>query len=136
MIMRISTVVWFSCAFLLAQGDIAFSQETGDGRCTREILEVGDDPVAISLCVSNARPGLGTPDVTVDVDETFAGRGSSFARSTSLDFLRDQEAAKAIDDVSLDRLGLARSLHLSLQYRGGLVSIAHALLLPGAIPLK
>jgi hypothetical protein len=33
-------------------------------------------------------------------------------------------------------LGLAYTLHLTLAYRGSAASIEHALLLPGAVPLK
>ena len=40
------------------------------------------------------------------------------------------------EDVSLAPLGLQYTLHLTLAYRQAAVSIEHALLLPGAVPLK
>ena len=44
--------------------------------------------------------------------------------------------ARAVDDVSLTPLGLPYTMHLTLAYRDAAVAVEHALLLPGAVPLK
>jgi hypothetical protein len=44
--------------------------------------------------------------------------------------------SRGVDDVPLNPLGLSSTLHLTLTYADGKVSVEHALLLPGAVPLK
>ncbi len=47
-----------------------------------------------------------------------------------------RRVARAIDDVPLGRSVLPYTLHLTLAYRDGQIAVEHALLLPGARPLK
>ena len=46
------------------------------------------------------------------------------------------ETTHALDDVPLQTLGIARTLHVVLAVRGGSARLEHALLVPGAISLK
>ncbi len=100
-------------------------------RCSRETFPVGGQPVVVTVCA-------GAPDggKTVAVNETFKGANTSFNHSTSIEVLTGAAASRAVDDVSLAPLGLQYTLHMTLAYRDAGVIIEHALLLPGAVPLK
>lgn len=99
-------------------------------RCSHETFPVGGQSVAVTVCA-------GAPDSgkTVAVTETFKGAATSFNHTTSVDVLPGA-TSRSIDDVSLAPLGLQYTLHLTLAYRDAAVTIEHALLLPGAVPLK
>jgi hypothetical protein len=99
-------------------------------RCTRDTFPVAGQPVAVTVC-SSAPEGA----KTVAVTETFKGATASFNHSTSIEVLPGA-TSRAVDDVSLAPLGLQYTLHLTLAYRQAGVTIEHALLLPGAVPLK
>ena len=80
----------------------------------------------------------GAPDGgKLAVSETFKGgighRSRTRPRSTCSG---GAAVSRAVDDVALTPLGINATLHLTLAYRGGAVAIEHALLLPGATPLK
>jgi hypothetical protein len=100
-------------------------------RCSRETFPVGGQAVAVTVCA-------GAPDSgkTVAVTETFKNATTSFNHSTSIEVLKGAAASRATDDVSLTPLGLPFTLHMTLAYREAGVTIEHALLLPGAVPLK
>jgi hypothetical protein len=99
-------------------------------RCARDSFQVGDQTVAVTTC-AGADNGK-----TVAVTETFKGRSASFNHTTAIEVLPGASASRAVDDVSLTPLGLPYTLHLTLAHRDGAVAIEHALLLPGAVPLK
>jgi hypothetical protein len=105
--------------------------------CSHDTLAVDGSPVEVTLCVPApaARRGEGKP-VSVSVSETFAAGGSSFTRSVALDFLDGAETSRTIDDAPLHKLGIGKSLHLTIAYRAGTVRLEHAMLVPGAISLK
>ena len=73
---------------------------------------------------------------TVAVTETFKNAATSFSRSASIEVLPSTSASRTTDDVLLAPLGLQYTLHMTLAYREAGVIIEHALLLPGAVPLK
>src|SRR5665213_3464861 len=73
---------------------------------------------------------------TVAVTETFRNASTSFSDATSIEVLAGASISRSVHDVSLAPLGLQYTLHLTLAYREAAVSIEHALLLPGAVPLK
>jgi hypothetical protein len=100
-------------------------------RCSREVFPVGGQAVSVTVCA-------GAPDggKTVAVTETFKNTTASFDQTTSIEVLAGAAASRAVHDVSLAPLGLQYTLHLTLAYREAAVSIEHALLLPGAVPLK
>ena len=100
-------------------------------RCSRETFPVAGQAVAVTVCA-------GAPDSgkTVAVTETFKNATASFNHGTSIEVLKGAAASRAVDDVSLAPLGLQYTLHMTLAYREAGVIIEHALLLPGAVPLK
>ncbi len=100
-------------------------------RCSHDTFSVAAQPVTVTVCA-------GAPDgaKTVAVTETFKNAATSFNHTTSIEVLRGAAASRAVDDVSLSPLGLQYTLHMTLAYREAAVTIEHALLLPGAVPLK
>ena len=108
--------------------------------CSRDTLTIDGTPVDVTLCVpppETGRKGKGEGrPVSIQVSETFSAGGTSFTRSTALDFLERRETSRTIDDVPLQKLGISKSLHLTIGYRAGSVLLEHALLIPGAVPLK
>ena len=100
-------------------------------RCSRDVFSVAGSPVQVTVCA-------GAPDgaKTVAVTETFKNAAASFNDSTSVEVLTGAAVSRGVHDVSLAPLGLKYTLHLTLAYRDAAVSVEHALLLPGAVPLK
>jgi len=100
-------------------------------RCSHETFPVAGHAVAVTVCAGAHDGGK-----TVAVTETFKNATASFNRTTAIEVLPGAAASRAVDDVSLAPLGLQYTLHLTLAYREAAVTIEHALLLPGAVPLK
>jgi hypothetical protein len=100
-------------------------------RCTHDTFPVSGQSITVTACA-------GAPDSgqSVAVTETFKGASGSFNHATSIEVLAGASASRAVDDVPLAPLGLQYTLHLTLAYRDATVVIEHALLLPGAVPLK
>jgi hypothetical protein len=73
---------------------------------------------------------------TVAVTETFKNASTSFTHTASIEVLPGAATSRTTDDVLLTPLGLPYTLHMTLAYREAGVIIEHALLLPGAVPLK
>ena len=116
----VAALVAASIAPALAQG----------GKCSHETFPVGGQSVAVTVCAA-APEGK-----SVAISESFKGASASFGHAASIEILPGAAASRAVDDVALTPLGLQYTLHLTLAYRDGGVSIEHALLLPGAVPLK
>jgi hypothetical protein len=100
-------------------------------RCSHETFPVGGQSVTVTVCAGAPNGGK-----TVAVSENFKNAATSFSHTTSIEVLPGAAASRATDDVSLAPLGLQYTLHLTLAYREAGVTIEHALLLPGAVPLK
>jgi hypothetical protein len=115
-------------ALVLASPALASAQPSQ--RCSHDTFSIGSRAVSVSAC---APVGVTSGDVTVS--ETIAG-GTSIGHETAIHVLAGAAVSRAVDDVDLAPLGLASTLHLTLAYADGKVSVEHALLLPGAIPLK
>jgi hypothetical protein len=122
---------------LVLPGRLALAQ-AAEG-CSHDVLRVDGTPVEVTLCVPPAgetrRKGEGKA-VNVNVTETFSANGQSFSREVPLEFLEGSETSRTMDDVPLAKLGIGKSLHLTIGYRPGSVRLEHAMLLPGAINLK
>jgi hypothetical protein len=98
--------------------------------CARESFDIQGKTVTVSACP-------GTPDGhAVPVTETIKSGSNSISHNASIPLLPGAGVSRGIDDVSLTSLGVPGTLHLTLAYREGSLAIEHALLLPGAIPLK
>lgn len=119
--------------FAAAGAGIAPAQPAG--RCTRETLAVKGTPVTIGYCVTAQGNGAG-PDLPITVQATYASPHGSFSQPATLRFVKGVDSSRVIEDVSLDRLGIEGTLHLTLVLRGGVVRIETAMLTPGAITIK
>jgi hypothetical protein len=107
--------------------------------CSSDVFTIDDRPVSVVLCIPDAEPKR-TADgrrYLVKVTESLSSRGVSFSRDVTLDFLAGAELSRTLDDVPLDKLGIAGGqLHLTVGYRPGTIRLEHALLIPGAKALK
>ncbi len=114
-------------AFLVAGISAAQAQPTQ--RCSHDTFDV-NGPVTVTVCA-------GAPEGrNVAVTETVKAAGGSFTHTTAIEVLPGASASRTVDDLSLAQLKLPYTLHVTLAYRDGTASIEHALLLPGAVPLK
>lgn len=103
--------------------------QTGD-RCTHESFSVEGTPVTATFCAA-----LPTAQHVV-VTETFERGGQSFSRPLTIDLVAGATATRSVDTVPLTALGSNKQLHLTIAYQGGIATLEHALLLPGAVVLK
>ena len=107
--------------------------------CSQDTLRVDDVPLEVSLCVpplGEGRKREESASVNVSVTERFAARGQSFSRVVPLEFMAGAQTSRTMDDVALGKLGIERTLHLTIVYKPGHAHLEHAMLLPGAVPLK
>jgi hypothetical protein len=100
-----------------------------DPHCSHDTLAI-DGPVAVTLCATKVDPK------SISVSESFTRKSASFSHSTSIDVFPGEESSRGIDDVPLAALGLTKTIHLTIHYKAGTIVLEHALLLPGAVPLK
>jgi hypothetical protein len=115
-------------AALAATSGYALAQPAD--RCSRESFPIDGNPLAITVCApADAQSPVG-------IAETFARGTASFERTLSVDVVRGAKVTRAVDEISLDQVGVAKRLHLTIAYRDGRATIEHALLLPGALVLK
>ena len=107
--------------------------------CSHDTLMVEGTPVDVTLCApepaARKAKGEGGP-VSVTVTEVFSAGGNSFTRTSALEFLERPQTSRTIDDVPLQKLGIPKTLHLTIGYRQGSVRLEHAMLIPGAVDLK
>ncbi len=105
----------------------------GSSACSSDAFTIDGSSLAVSLCAPADLRGQPTASVV----ETLTVKGQPpYVRSVTLDFVPGAEGARTIDDVPLQKLGIARTLHLTIAYKNGAVRLEHALLVPGAIALK
>ena len=92
-------------------------------------------PVTIGYCLTAPAAQSG-PEVTLAVAGTYSSAGGSFSRNSQMRFITGEGPARLLENVDLKPLGLTGTLHLTLEYAGGEVAIAAAMLTPGAIIVK
>jgi hypothetical protein len=114
-------------AFLVAGISAAPAQPAQ--KCSRDTFDV-NGPITVTVCAGAAEGR------NVAVTETVKAAAGSFTHATTIEVLPGASASRTIDDLSLAQLKLPYTLHVTLAYRDGVASIEHALLLPGAVPLK
>ncbi|HTJ24541.1 MAG TPA: hypothetical protein VMA36_00115 [Candidatus Limnocylindria bacterium] len=114
----LSLLVWSTAAPALADP------------CSHESFEVDGKALAVTVCAAPPSEGA------VTVTQTFRSGSASFSAPATIDVLSGASVSRTSTDVALSPIGSSRTLHLTLAYRSGSVSVEHALLLPGAIPLK
>ncbi len=100
--------------------------------CSTDAVTIDATPVTITLCATKSAPQ------TVTVSETFASKSATMNHATTIDVLPGETSSRGIDDVPLAQLALAnaKSLHITMHYKAGTITLEHALLSPGAVPLK
>jgi hypothetical protein len=103
-----------------------------DDGCSHDSFNIDGTQVAAILCA----PAQAKPAGAVSVNATFSTKTANFNKSISLDVLPGQPQSRGIEEVSLAPLGLAHSLYMTVTYGAGKVTLAHAVLLPGAVILK
>jgi hypothetical protein len=125
-------------AFGFAASAFAVSLSAGaqDQVCYKQALVVDATPVNTQLCAPTDVVGQDGV-IHVPVSETLSTKTASFQRTVDLEFLAGNEVSRSIDDVPLARLGFGKeALHLTIARTPQSIVLEHALLLPGAIPLK
>lgn len=120
---------------IVATAIFAVASAQPAGKCTHETLSVKSTPVTIGYCVT-AQGNEAGPDLPVTVQATYSSPHGSFSQPATLRFVKGVDSSRVIEDVSLDRLGIEGTLHLTLVLRGGVVRIETAMLTPGAITIK
>ena len=115
----------------------SFSLAAVAAPCTHRSLRIEGMPVALTLCTLGQRPGSSAAGKTVEVSvtEDFEGPKGAFRRAATLEFLGGVAVSRTIDDVAIEPLGLSGTLHMTLALKEGNVTLEHAMLLPGAVPI-
>jgi hypothetical protein len=123
-----SAALAFSIALLAAASPPAEAP-----RCSSDTFAIDGTNLGVELCAG--LPAKGTAKAAIT--ETLTAKGlTPYVREVSLELLPGTETARTIDDAPLAKLGLRRTLHLTIALRNGTVRLEHALLVPGAIALK
>jgi hypothetical protein len=104
--------------------------------CSQQTLTVEGAAVTIGYCIDGPLRANGAAEVIVPVAATYSARGGSIRRSSELRFLAGEGVSRVLESLDLASLGLAGTLHLTLDYSHGLVQVEGALLTPGAITIK
>jgi hypothetical protein len=122
-------VFLLSAAFLAAAPPLP----GGPSACSSDAFTIDGSSLAVSLCAPAEMKGQSTAVVV----ETLTVKGQPpYVRNVTLELVPGAESSRTIDDVPLQRLGIAHSLHLTIAFKNGSVRLEHALLVPGAIALK
>jgi hypothetical protein len=105
--------------------------------CSRDTLTVDGTPVTVGICATEpAKSAASGKTAVLPVTETVSTKDQSFERTTTLEFLSGDELSRTIDNVPLAKLGIQKTLHLTIAHKPGSLVLEHALLIPGAVPLK
>jgi hypothetical protein len=106
--------------------------------CSSDTFSIDGSALTVQLCTGGpfakapATPKPGSASIV----ETFSTHDASFSQTTSVEYLAGAEVSRTLDDVSLARLGISKTLHLTIAYKPGSAKLEHALLIPGAVVLK
>jgi hypothetical protein len=133
--MRATAATWGLAVIILTGGRLPATAAT-PGPCSHDTLAVEGAPLTITLCAEPHGPPKPDAPLTVTTVESFATPRASFTRTAQLQFSAGDQASRTIDNVALLPLGIGKTLHMALRYQSGDVRLEHALLLPGAVPLK
>ncbi len=117
-------------------GALAPAAAQPQSHCTRETLNVTGTRVTVSYCVLSAARSPDGRETIANVQETYSSARGSFGQTAPLSFLTGDDPSRVIEDVSLARLGMTGTLHLTLIMRAQRVVVEAAILTPGAIVVK
>lgn len=123
-------------ALALTLTAIPMAASAQSGNCTKETLPVHGTPVTVSYCVSGKPHQAPGSELLVNVNAVYSAPGGSITETATLHFIAAEGPSRVIEDVDLTKLGSNGTLHLTLVYHGGAVSVESALLTPGAITIK
>jgi hypothetical protein len=105
--------------------------------CSHDTLTVDGTQLGVNICATEPEKAVPSgKTASLPVAETFSAKDQSFTRTTTLDFLGGDELSRTIDNVPLARLGISKTLHLTLAHKPGSLVLEHVLLIPGAVTLK
>ena len=105
--------------------------------CSHDTLSVDGTAVNVQICATEpSKPAPSGKTASLPVTETLSTKDQSFTRTTTLDFLGGEELSRTIDNVPLAKLGIPKTLHLTLAHKAGSLALEHALLIPGAVTLE
>jgi hypothetical protein len=103
------------------------------GGCSSDAFSIDGSSLAVGLCPA----ATGGTSTKAAVTETLTIKGQPpLVRPVSIDLLPGADTSRTIDDAPLEKLGIAKTLHLTIAYKNGVAHLEHALLVPGAIALK
>jgi hypothetical protein len=115
-------------------GAISSSSAGTAAACSHDHLRIEKQAVSVTLCPGIPRIADGT--VRLPLQLRLDGRPASLNERLLLRYPQLAPHPRAVDDVDLTPLGIAKTLHLSLIPHGNEISIEHAVLLPGPILLR
>ena len=126
-----------ACAVALALSLGAASAAVPEG-CSSDAFAIDGSQVTVLVCLGGAAvKAPATPNSgSASLVETFSSREASFSQTSSVEFLAGAEVSRKIEDVSLARLGISKTLHMTIAYKPGSAKLERALLIPGAVVLK
>jgi len=106
--------------------------------CSSDTFAIDTSQVTVRICAgAPAAKAPATPrSGAATLLETFSTHDASFSQSTDVEYLPGAEISRTIDDVSLARLGIPKTLHMTIAFKPGSAKLEHALLIPGAVVLK
>lgn len=121
------------CLALSSATPLGAGAQTG---CSQETLQVRGTPVAVGYCVNGPLRSDGPDEVVVPVAATYASPNGSVREQRQLHFIAGENVSRILENVRLERIGMAGVLHLTLTYSRGVVRVEGALLTPGGITIK
>ncbi|MDQ2991291.1 MAG: hypothetical protein M3R30_00520 [Candidatus Eremiobacteraeota bacterium] len=123
-------------ALALTLAAIPLAAPAQSGNCTKEVLPVRGTPVTVTYCVEGTPTKAPGSELLVKVAATYSAPGGSYSNAPVLRFIAAEGPSRVIEDLDLAKVGSRGTLHLTLVYKAGAVSIESALLTPGAVPIK
>lgn len=108
--------------------------------CSSDTFSIDGTALTFLVCpAAQSVPAAGkpAPSTSGELRETIGVKGRlPLTRVVRYERLANEETARTLDDVPLAALGIELTMHVTLAIRGGDARLEHALLVPGAIPLK
>jgi hypothetical protein len=128
-----NTIAARVCGSLACALALAAAPASAAPACSTDSFTVDGQPLTVEICLPSEIPA-GTK---VTLTERFTVKGQApLERPLTVDVLAKAQTSRSIDDVSLSKLGIEKTLHLTIVYKPGAAHLEHALLVPGAIALK
>ncbi len=121
-----------------------FASPASAAACSVDSFVIDGVAVSVELCdIRASTPAAPTARAksvasgSGEVRETLSVKGHPpLVRSARYERLASEETARTLDDIPLQTLGIQRTMHVTLAVRDGTARLEHALLVPGAMPLK